>query len=163
MQKKMPSGGQNEQNMNNDAANVQERQYKRMTTEPVSRVVLSMGIPAVIGMLVTSIYNSADTYFVGQLGSSVVVAGFIGGLKGFVDRVGDLILMEGDHSTVPFPYLLYRGHEALRSFSHFLKFANKIPSSTGYLVVCLKRKHIILCLLFFSTHMIAPVASSVKS
>ena len=38
--------------MNNDAANVQERQYKRMTTEPVSRVVLSMGIPAVIGMLV---------------------------------------------------------------------------------------------------------------
>ena len=57
MQKKMPSGGQSEQNMNNDAANVQERQYKRMTTEPVSRVVLSMGIPAVIGMLVTSIYN----------------------------------------------------------------------------------------------------------
>ena len=103
------------------------------------------------------------SHFVGQLGSSVVVAGFIGGLKGFVDRVGDLILMEGDHSTVPFPYLLYRGHEALRSFSHFLKFANKIPSSTGYLVVCLKRKHIILCLLFFSTHMIAPVASSVKS
>ena len=58
MQKKMPSGGQNEQNMNNDAANVQERQYKRMTTGPVSRVVLSMGIPAVIGMLVTSIYNT---------------------------------------------------------------------------------------------------------
>ena len=70
MQKKMPNGGQNEQNLNNDAANVQERQYKRMTTEPVSRVVLSMGIPAVIGMLVTSIYNSADTYFVGQLGTS---------------------------------------------------------------------------------------------
>lgn len=45
MQKKMPSGGQNEQNMDNDAANVQERQYKRMTTGPVSRVVLSMGIP----------------------------------------------------------------------------------------------------------------------
>ena len=54
MQKKMPSGGQSEQNLNNDAANVQERQYKRMTTEPVSRVVLSMGIPAVIGMLVTA-------------------------------------------------------------------------------------------------------------
>ena len=71
MQKKMPSGGQSEQNMNNDAANVQERQYKRMTTEPVSRVVLSMGIPAVIGMLVTSIYNSADTYFVGMLNEPI--------------------------------------------------------------------------------------------
>ncbi len=45
MQKKMPNGGQNEQNLNNDAASVQERQYKRMTTEPVSRVVLSMGYP----------------------------------------------------------------------------------------------------------------------
>ena len=46
--------------MNNDAASVQERQYKRMTTEPVSRVVLSMGIPAVRGILGPSIYTSAE-------------------------------------------------------------------------------------------------------
>ena len=89
MQKKMPSGGQNEQNMNNDAANVQERQYKRMTTGPVSRVVLSMGIPAVIGMLVTSIYNSADTYFVGQLGTSASGAvGVVFSLMNIIQAVG---------------------------------------------------------------------------
>ena len=89
MQKKMPSGGQNEQNMNNDAANVQERQYKRMTTGPISRVVLSMGIPAVIGMLVTSIYNSADTYFVGQLGTSASGAvGVVFSLMNIIQAVG---------------------------------------------------------------------------
>ena len=89
MQKKMPSGGQSEQNMNNDAANVQERQYKRMTTGPVSRVVLSMGIPAVIGMLVTSIYNSADTYFVGQLGTSASGAvGVVFSLMNIIQAVG---------------------------------------------------------------------------
>lgn len=75
--------------MNNDAANVQERQYKRMTTEPVSRVVLSMGIPAVIGMLVTSIYNSADTYFVGQLGTSASGAvGVVFSLMNIIQAVG---------------------------------------------------------------------------
>ena len=85
----MPNGGQNEQNMNNDAANVQERQYKRMTTGPVSRVVLSMGIPAVIGMLVTSIYNSADTYFVGQLGTSASGAvGVVFSLMNIIQAVG---------------------------------------------------------------------------
>ena len=85
----MPNGGQNEQNMNNDAANVQERQYKRMTTGPVSRVVLSMGIPAVIGILVTSIYNSADTYFVGQLGTSASGAvGVVFSLMNIIQAVG---------------------------------------------------------------------------
>ena len=85
----MPNGGQNEQNLNNDAASVQERQYKRMTTEPVSRVVLSMGIPAVIGMLVTSIYNSADTYFVGQLGTSASGAvGVVFSLMNIIQAVG---------------------------------------------------------------------------
>ena len=75
--------------MNNDAANVQERQYKRMTTGPVSRVVLSMGIPAVIGMLVTSIYNSADTYFVGQLGTSASGAvGVVFSLMNIIQAVG---------------------------------------------------------------------------
>lgn len=89
MQKKLPNDGQNEQNMNNGAASVQERQYKRMTTEPVSRVVLSMGIPAVIGMLVTSIYNSADTYFVGQLGTSASGAvGVVFSLMNIIQAVG---------------------------------------------------------------------------
>ncbi len=71
------------------AADIQEKQYTRMTTGRVSRVVLAMGIPAVISMLVTSIYNSADTYFVGQLGTSASGGvGIVFSLMGVIQAAG---------------------------------------------------------------------------
>ena len=48
----------------------------------------------------------------GQLGSSLLVPGLIGGRKGLIDGIRDLIFMEGDHSSVPFPNLLHDGHRA---------------------------------------------------
>lgn len=50
--------------------NDQEKQYIRMTQTPVSRLICTLGIPTVVSMLVTNIYNMADTYFVGTLGTS---------------------------------------------------------------------------------------------
>ena len=47
-----------------------ELHYKKMTETPVSRLILNLGIPTTISMLITSIYNMADTYFVGTLGPS---------------------------------------------------------------------------------------------
>ena len=47
-----------------------ERHYKKMTETPLARLIISLGIPTTISMLVTSIYNMADTYFVGGLGES---------------------------------------------------------------------------------------------
>ena len=44
--------------------------YEKMTTTPVSKLIISLGIPTTISMLITSIYNMADTYFVGGLGDS---------------------------------------------------------------------------------------------
>ena len=44
--------------------------YKKMTEIPVSKLIIRLGIPTTISMLVTSIYNLADTYFVGRLGPS---------------------------------------------------------------------------------------------
>lgn len=44
--------------------------YKKMTQTPVERLIVSLAIPTVISMLITSIYNLADTYFVGTLGVS---------------------------------------------------------------------------------------------
>lgn len=44
--------------------------YKHMTETPVSRLIISLGIPTTISMLITNIYNMADTYFVGTLGES---------------------------------------------------------------------------------------------
>lgn len=74
---------------NLSASDIQEQQYKRMTSEPVGRVVLSMGIPAVLGMLVTALYNSADTYFVGQLGTSASGAvGVVFSLMNIIQAIG---------------------------------------------------------------------------
>lgn len=48
--------------------------YKKMTETPVALLVLRLGIPTTISMLITSIYNMADTYFVGTLGESAQAA-----------------------------------------------------------------------------------------
>ena len=41
-----------------------------MLNMPVSRVIPQLAIPTIISMLITSIYNMADTFFVSQLGTS---------------------------------------------------------------------------------------------
>lgn len=48
----------------------QELQYKRMTQEPIPRLITALAIPTVISMLVTNIYNMADTYFVGSISTA---------------------------------------------------------------------------------------------
>ncbi len=47
-----------------------EANFKRMTETPVERLIVILGIPTTVSMLITSIYNMADTYFVGRLGES---------------------------------------------------------------------------------------------
>ena len=41
-----------------------------MTRTPVSKLIIMLGIPTTVSMLITNIYNLADTYFVGTLGES---------------------------------------------------------------------------------------------
>lgn len=49
---------------------VVDEHYQKMTQTPVSRLIIRLGIPTTISMLITSLYNLADTYFVGTLGES---------------------------------------------------------------------------------------------
>ena len=51
-----------------------EQHYKKMTETPVPKLILNLGIPTTISMLITNIYNMADTYFVGTLGESAQAA-----------------------------------------------------------------------------------------
>lgn len=44
--------------------------HKKMTETPVVKLILTLGLPTTLSMLVTNIYNMADTYFVGSLGES---------------------------------------------------------------------------------------------
>lgn len=48
----------------------QEQQYRRMTQTPVPRLILTLAVPTTISMLVSTIYNTVDTYFISQLGTS---------------------------------------------------------------------------------------------
>ena len=51
-----------------------ERHYKKMTETGVAKLILTLGIPTTVSMLITNIYNMADTYFVGSLGESAQAA-----------------------------------------------------------------------------------------
>ena len=51
-----------------------EVHYKKMTETPVAKLIVQLGVPTTISMLITSIYNMADTYFVGMLGPSAQAA-----------------------------------------------------------------------------------------
>ena len=48
--------------------------YTFLTHAPVHRVVLTMVIPTIISMLSTSLYNLADTYFVGKINTQSTAA-----------------------------------------------------------------------------------------
>ena len=64
-------------------------QYEKMTTWPIGKLVISLGIPTTISMLVTNIYNMADTYFVGILGNSASGAvGVVFGLMAIIQAFG---------------------------------------------------------------------------
>ena len=50
--------------MNND------KQYEKMSTTPILKLIIMLGIPTTISMMITNIYNMADTYFVSQISLS---------------------------------------------------------------------------------------------
>lgn len=51
-------------------------QYKKMTQTPVERLVLELGLPTTASMLITNIYNMADTFYVSKI--SVAASGATG-------------------------------------------------------------------------------------
>ncbi|MCR5830465.1 MAG: MATE family efflux transporter [Lachnospiraceae bacterium] len=70
-------------------AHDKDTQFKMMTQMSTGRLVLKLGLPTTISMLVTTIYNMADTYFVSSLGTSQSGAtGIVFGLMAIIQAVG---------------------------------------------------------------------------
>lgn len=66
-----------------------ETSLDKMTKWPISKLVITLGIPTTISMLVTNIYNMADTYFVSELGTSASGAvGVVFGLMAIIQAFG---------------------------------------------------------------------------
>lgn len=69
-----------------------QAQYEKMTKTPVPKLVVSLGIPTTISMLVTNIYNMADTYFVSTLGTSASGAtGVVFALMAIIQAFGFML------------------------------------------------------------------------
>ena len=64
-------------------------QYEMMTVKPVPSLIIQLGLPTMVSMFVTSIYNMADSYFVGQINTSASGAtGVVLGLMAILQAVG---------------------------------------------------------------------------
>lgn len=47
-----------------------EDQYRQMVLTPVDKLITRLAVPTVVSMMISMIYNLADAYFVGKLGTS---------------------------------------------------------------------------------------------
>ena len=66
-----------------------EDQREKMLETPINRLIPSLAVPTIISMMVTSIYNMADTYFVSQLNTSASGAvGVVFSLMAIIQAVG---------------------------------------------------------------------------
>ena len=48
----------------------ENKQYYIMTQTPVWKLILKLGLPTTVSMLITNIYNTADTFFVSKISVS---------------------------------------------------------------------------------------------
>ncbi len=62
--------------------NKNQNQFEVMTKTPVRKLVISLSIPTILSMMVSTIYNMVDTYFVSTLGNSA--SGAVGIVFGFM-------------------------------------------------------------------------------
>lgn len=53
---------------------VSSDKFTMMTQMPVNKLICKMAVPTIITMLVSAVYNMADTYFVGKIGTSATGA-----------------------------------------------------------------------------------------
>ncbi len=69
-----------------------DRQFERMTKTPVHRLILTLGLPTTVSMLVTNVYNMADTYFVSTINTSASGAvGIVFALMAIIQAFGFML------------------------------------------------------------------------
>ena len=70
------------------------QQYKKMTETPVSKLISRLAIPTIISMMVSALYNTADTFFVSMLGTSATGAvGIVFSIMAIIQAIGFTIGM----------------------------------------------------------------------
>lgn len=69
------------------------RQYRTMTETKIPTLILRLALPTVLSMLITGIYNLADTYFVGQLNNTSAsgAIGVVASLMAIIQALGFML------------------------------------------------------------------------
>ena len=66
-----------------------DSQFKRMTEGKLEPLIVKLAVPTIISMLISSVYNMADTYFVGKIGTSATAAvGVAFSLMAMIQAIG---------------------------------------------------------------------------
>ena len=69
--------------------NSAQKQYVKMTETPINRLIPRLAVPTIISMLITMLYNIADTYFVSKISVSASGAtGILLSLMGLIQAFG---------------------------------------------------------------------------
>lgn len=71
----------------------EKKQYDKMIKTPIARLVVGLGIPTMLSMMVTSLYNLADTVFVSMIGDDAITA-----------AVGNLLALMSIIQAIGFTY-----------------------------------------------------------
>lgn len=76
-------------NFHRPLAESRKERFIRMTETPVERLIVSLAIPTMISMMVTALYNSADTYFVGSISTEATASvGVVFSVMAFIQALG---------------------------------------------------------------------------
>lgn len=69
--------------------NSEQAQYEKMIETPIHKLIPTLAVPTIISMLVTAVYNAADTYFVALLGTTAAAAvGIVFSLMSLIQTIG---------------------------------------------------------------------------
>ncbi|WP_049729331.1 MATE family efflux transporter [Dorea sp. D27] len=117
--------------------NRQNKKMELLGSAPVSKALLALGLPTMIGMMINALYNLADAYFVGGLGTSQLGAITVAYPLGQV--VVGLGLLFGNGAASYLSRLLGHGDKVT---------AGKVASTAIYSSVCVGAV-VILCSLIF--------------
>ena len=137
-----------------------QQKFDRMTKTPIPRLIGELAVPTIISMLVTSIYNMADTFFVSQLGTSA--SGAVGIIFSAMAIIQALSFMIGIGSGNYIARLIGAGNrelaEKLASIGFFTGFG------MGLVITVLGTANIhALVMMLGSTVTIAPYAEAYAS
>ncbi|MBO6015812.1 MAG: MATE family efflux transporter, partial [Lachnospiraceae bacterium] len=68
---------------------VNQTRYEYMTQTPVPKLITTLAVPTIISMLVTGVYNTADTFFVGRISTQATAAvGLVFSVMAIIQALG---------------------------------------------------------------------------